>query len=543
MHLHIKWIRILAALLVLVLLSVPVACGTDAVLDDQTGSVPMVNSGADTPEIGGPAPELNVLSQNTMLSREQNTFANINGATVTVDTYARFPGEYYNHPNIGQGFLMAGCIAYKLAHPDAEVYLTVTSFHYSIVLAQCFDKDNPAYGKMKSVYDREYDDDGFVRLAYLAVYAAKIGIHTTVVGQLDASAALISADSARDDVPFATYFTQWMGEDSDIPDKKIGDFLTLGNVKWTSYGDRAAADMMHAKTCSVSNYINPDGVECGPSIWVGSINLDGIDYRGLNTHDSVQSGVVVTNHAHLQRVVYNYTQKIVAYCGQEDVALFRAEMRAANETQIDLIRAGRADEIPLDAQIVYLGTPNDTVFEFYATPFGGSPATWDAEYNPYCRYIGKLLPAAIDGEGDIVFAWNNPKYNTNFEFAITLADFIRGAFYRSGRVTNRLYLHCPGFDTGRLDNLVVGENIAKKVLTSDKYIHNKDFQLSYIENGTRYWVSAFNSINFHQGSMSYQANTLLLIKETEKTGNGVWVSYGKLVSHEIIAERDRVTAS
>ena len=320
-------------------------------------------------------------------------------------------------------------------------------------------------------------------------------------------------------------------------------YTLLETTTFAELATRAAADMMHAKTCSVSNYINPDGVECGPSIWVGSINLDGIDYRGLNTHDSVQSGVVVTNHAHLQRVVYNYTQKIVAYCGQEDVALFRAEMRAANETQIDLIRAGRADEIPLDAQIVYLGTPNDTVFEFYATPFGGSPATWDAEYNPYCRYIGKLLPAAIDGEGDIVFAWNNPKYNTNFEFAITLADFIRGAFYRSGRVTNRLYLHCPGFDTGRLDNLVVGENIAKKVLTSDKYIHNKDFQLSYIENGTRYWVSAFNSINFHQGSMSYQTNTLLLIKETEKTGNGVWVSYGKLVSHEIIAERDRVTAS
>lgn len=470
-------------------------------------------------------------------SKSTAQFDNINGKKVTVDLFKRNNGEALNNPNVGQGLLIYQCIEYKKAHPEQDVEITLTSFHLSVVAALCVKRDDRYFGYMKSLYDTEYDDDGFVRLSYLLVYAAKLGIKVTVVGQIDANP-VEQQNGSTDDYHFDEYFNSHLADEALIEGKHVYDFMTFQKANWTSYGDKSASDMMHVKSCTVSHYLDKDGKEHGGSSWLGSTNLDGINRYGVNGNDGIQTGVIISDHEGVRNVIANYTSLMAQYCGQEEIGVFRDLVVGLNTQQIDLISQGRSDEIPQDKAIVYLGTEQDDVFEMYFTPFGGSPNTWDTKYNPYAKYISKLLPS-VSNSGSITLAWNNVKYLTNFEFSRMLTDVIKNAFEGNARITNKLYLKLPGIDVSAFDGLVVGENIGVKHINErHEYIHSKDLQLSYMEDFERYYVTMFNSLNFHQGAMSYQTNTMLVIKETKKTGNKVYVSFGAEVTNGVITYRD-----
>lgn len=486
-----------------------------------------------------PDPEVKV--GNNFLGKSTASFENINGKTISVELFKRGNREALNNPNVGEAIMLYQCIKYKESHPEADVYATLTSFHMSVVAAVCLKRDSNNFGYMKSLYDSEYTSDGFVRISYLLVYAAKIGIHVTVVGQIDANGVNDKDGKWRGDYSFVEYFNGHLQDESSISGKTVGDFMTFRKANWTSYGDKSASDMMHLKTCTVSNYIDKDGVEHGAAVWLSSTNLDGITGEGFNGNDGIQTGVIVSDHEDLRRIIYNYTRLMTEYCGQEEIGVFRSLIVRKNTEQIDLIEAGRGNEIKSDEQIVYLGTGNDNVFEMYFTPLGGSPSTWDTVHNPYAKYISKLLPA-ISGDDDIIFAWNNVKYLTNFEFSDMLTNVLNTAFTQNGRLTNRLYLKLPGINEHAFDGLVAGENIGVKSINqfNNVWYHSKDFQLSYCEDSERKYVTVFNSLNFHQGSMSYQTNTIFVIKETAKTGNDVFTSFGIEVTNGVITEADRI---
>ena len=470
-------------------------------------------------------------------------YENINGKTVTVDIFKRSQDEALNNPNVGQGLLIYQCIRYKQAHPDEEVYITCTSFHFSIVLSVCVDPESEYFGYMRSLYDCDFDDDGFYRISYLLIWAAKLGINVIAIGQIDASAVRQNGKS-KNDYHFDEYFLSHLDDDTEIEGKKVGDFLTFRKANWTSYGDKSASDMMHVKSCSVTNYLDFDDVEHGAGVWLSSTNLDGIDSHGRNGNNGLQTGVIISEHEPIRQVVYNYTRLMAEYCGQEEIAQFRNKINKMNTEQVDAILDGRADEIAEEDRIVYIGSPTDDVFELYFTPIGGNVGVWDTVHNPYSKYISKLNPN-VSGDNSITFAWNNVKYLNNFEFSKTLTNTIVYAFTTNARLTNKLYLHLPGFETDRLNDLVEGKNIGRKAVNANlkETYHSKDFQLSYVENGTRYYISVLNSLNFHQGSMSYQTNTILVVKETRKTGNDLYVDFGKAVTMGVINENDRIVKS
>ncbi len=479
-------------------------------------------------------------ARNNFMSRSRTVYDNINGKSVSVDLFFRNQGEAFNNPNVGVALMLYQCIMYKQSHPDENVTISFTSFHLSVVAAVCLDESKADYSRMKSLYDREFDNDGYVRIAYLLVAAAKIGINVTVIGQIDGSATYHWQDKSwKDDLHFDEYFQSYLTQDSNIDGKTVGDFMTFRKANWTSYGDKAASDMMHNKTCTVSNYTDNRGVEHGAAIWFGSTNLDGIAGDGTNGNDNDQTGVIVSDHEELRRVVYNYTVLMSRYCKQEEINEFRDAVNKLNTDQIRLINSDRADEIYEQEQIVYLGSDSDNVFRLYFTPFGGSVGTWDTTYNPFCQYISKLLPINAGG-GAITFVWNNVKYLTNFEYAKTLLNVIDTAFSENPRLTNKLYLRLPGVDYSQFDNLIEGENIGVKIFNQSGGNHAKDLQLCYLDNGKRHYVTMFSSLNFHQGSMWYQTNTVLIIDETVQTGNDVYVEFGKLTSHGVISEADRI---
>lgn len=451
--------------------------------------------------------------QGNFLSRSTSVFPNINGKNVSVDLFVRYSNEVPNNPNSGQAILINQCIKYKEQNPSEDVYITCTSFHFSIIAAVCLDESSPEYGKMKSLPNSDEDEDGYIRISALLVEAAKIGIYVTAIGQIDAT------EIGQGEISFDTYFNSRLDEVCYnlpwiTPGEKVCDYLDFKKVFWTSYGDRSAADMMHVKSCTVSAYLDSNGIEHGGSVWFGSINLDGLGEDGSNAgHDSLQTGVIISDHEELYNVALNVTKLISKYSNQEDILLFRNHIRENSKKQIDLINNGRGNEIPDSEKVVYIGSDSDNIFRLYFTPLGGVLDTWDTDYNPLCKYIALLR----DSEDYRVFSWNNPKYLNNFQLSYDLREYLLDSFVSNPNANNRLYLHLPGFDGNQFSDLTKGKEIGFCSINDNLgyNIHSKDIQLSYVKDGIRHYTSIISSCNFHQGALYYQANTLLVIDETE----------------------------
>lgn len=545
--------RLLALILCLgILISVLGGCnspknggeGTTSPTDDNS-SVESNPSGAAT-NPGGEAADLplddrgKVLAplNNDFRSRTEVTYSNINGKDVTAYTLYREPNDGMNNPNFAQAVMLWQCLQYKIAHPEERVVATFSTFHLSVYAAACLDTNSPEYGRMENLYDKEYDEaSGYYRVSWLMVDAARHGVEMLVIGDLDASGVYMSDGTIRYDADFFEYFTNHLTKDSLISGKKVGDFLTLRRADWTSYGDKAATDMMHLKLCTVSHRLANDGTEKGAAVWIGSINLDGVNDLGINGHNSIQSGVVISEHEEIRRVAVNYMNLLKDYCGQEDVTAFRDLVISRTTEQVALLGAGRGAEIALDEQIVYMGTENDSVFEFYFTPFGGAQNQWDVVHNPFCRYLGKLL-ASADGENAIQLIWNNVKFKQSFGLANTMATVIANAFRRNAHAEDILLLQLPELNTETFADLPENENIV--INQTNRNYHIKDLQLSYVEDGERHWVVIYNTLNMHEGSMAYQSNLMLVVKETEATGNNFYTDYVMMTNLGTDFEKYRV---
>ncbi len=474
---------------------------------------------------------------NDYLSRTVATYDNINDQKVEVHTFFIEAGYTTGNPNFSQAVMVYQAIAYKKAHPEEHVTVTLTSFHLSVAFAACVVPGSADYGLVKNLYGAEYTDDGYYRLSYLLVEAAKYGIETLVVGQIDASPVTINGVLTYD-YSFKAYFEGHLADDTYIPGKKVGDYMTFGYSAWKSYGGKQAADMMHNKTCTVSHRRDSAGNDLGPALWTGSINVDGIYGDGRNGHDSLQTATIITGHEEMRRVVYNYTKLLIKYPEQEDIVPFRVDVVARTTAQIDALENGEA--VATDEQIVYLGTEKDNVFELYFTPFGGNFGEWNEKYNPYVKYISKLRDTAKTDDY-IEFFWNNVKFHDGFELGGMILDSLKNSFCRSANKQNILYLFLPYADLTRYDSLQAGVNLEQKhVVPATKALHIKDLQLSYVENGERYWVTMFNSLNIHEGSMYHQTNTMIVVKETKATGNHLYIDYATMTAPEINMSARRV---
>ena len=443
------------------------------------------------------------------MSQETSTYEGVNGKTVTVDTLVRHPNDAEDNPSFGEGILIYQAMLYKRAHPEEEVNIDVSSFRFSVEAAVCINRNSKYFGYMRNLGKKEYDENGFVRVAYLLVSAAKMGVNVTVIGQMDAYPRSSGAPS------FDAYFTARLDEPCDpaYTSGVVGDHLKYRYVYWTAYGDDAATDMMHTKLCAVSHYLDKDGVEHSGSVWMSSTNLDGINSTGTNGNNGVQTGCIISDHDEIYRISRNYLQLISEYCGQEDVYEFREIVIQRMNEQIDLINQGRGGEIPAAEQIVYLGGEDDGVFELYFSPFGGDSATWDEVHNPFCKYMRKLC----ESDDYIMFSWSNVKFSKNFTLSSSMERMIVKAFHDNRNPENRLYILLPSFDSSAFNDLQVGVDIGYKSIGTAAYgtVHSKDLQFSYSENGQRHYVTLLNSMNVHYGAMAYQSNYALVIHETE----------------------------
>ena len=469
------------------------------------------------------------------------SYPNINGKTVTVDTFARVYNESLNDPNFAEGLLIYQCIQYKVRHPEEEVSLYYSSYRTSITASVCVDRNSKFFGYMRSLFDCEYDNHGFIRISFMLVEAARMGIHVTILPQLNSyarkqySATTSNHLASKSIVPYEPYFTDALNKSCYTQyanGKKVSDFMNYKKVEWPI--SEVATEMHHIKTCIASNYVDKDGVEHGPAVFLTSANLDENDYLGRNGNNGMQTGVIVTEHDDLYRVTKNYLDKIAEYSGKNDSILFKDYVYRTQTAQADLILAGRGNEIDPAEQLIYLGSDSDNVFEMYFTPLPGPVSVWSTRYNPYCKYITEMAQSS----GPKIFTWNVAKSENSNDFNYTFDDILCEAFHKNKNKENRIFMHFLAMNGSKYNDLVVGRDIGfRSVNESVPAVHSKDVLMRYEKDGAKKYVSIINSCNFHSTALFYQSNHILVIKETEEN-HGVFTSLGLKTTHGAIRETD-----
>lgn len=481
------------------------------------------------------------------------TYANINGKTVTAEALYRYENEGKCDPNVGLGIMIYQCIQYKIAHPEEDVEIWYANYRTSVTYSVCVIPESKYYGYGRVLFGTNYDEQGFVRLSYMLAEAARMGIKVTLVTQLN-SYGRDQYDPTQSDnlkykgiIDHEKYFTAASETDcynKYAPGKKVSDFLYFGKVGWNV--EDKTSDMQHVKGAAVSHYLATDGTEHGKTIYMGSSNLDDVDYRGANANNGSQSGVIISDHDELYRITKNYFQLMYDYRGQEDMFEFRKIVNQRNEEQLKLILSGKEHLIPEDEQIVYLGSKTDKVFELYFTPLGGSVDVWDTVMNPLCKYVDKLQYS----EDYIEFIWNISGYS-DCNLATTLNNVLDNAFSSNRNVNNKLAIACHSSDQyaalkDTLSDLNLGTEIGYRVIKDQGRVHAKDMFVSYVEDGERHNVSLLTSCNYYPIAYNYRANSFLVINETEKTGGNFYniltdrSSFG-LISKDLMASPANIT--
>lgn len=465
------------------------------------------------------------------------TYANINGKTVTAEAFYRLKDESLHDPNAGMGLLIYQCIQYKLKHPEEDVKITFSSYRTSVTASVCVLPESKYYGYMRSLYGTNYDEHGFVRISYMLVEAARMGIEVTMVNQLPSYAVKQYNPKTqklkyRNHINFKSYFSRAANTecyDAYAEGKQVSDFLNSVNVEWTV--EDQTSNMQHVKSASVSHYLATDGTEHRSAVFFSSANLDENNYIGANGNNNSQSGVIVSDHDELYRVTYNYTQLMGAYQKKEQLQEFRKLVADLNDLQTELIMSGRADEIPADEQIIYLGTENDPIFELYFTPLGGNIDNWDPVHNPICRYTEKLPHS----EGYIEFFWNEYGYGKCY-LGYTMSQMLEKAFCENPDPNNKFAIRVTDFPCDGIKNLEVGKQIGYLSVKGGGGIHSKDLIMSYVEDGKRNYVSILTSCNYYMIAFNYRTNSMLVIHETEDTGGEFYKIFGAKYSYGAIGE-------
>jgi hypothetical protein len=466
-------------------------------------------------------------------------YANINGKTVTVESFYRVHGESLYDPNCGMGLLLYQCIQYKLKHPNADVKVTFSSYRTSVSASVCVIPKSKYYGYMRSLFGTNYDEHGFVRISYMLVEAARMGIEVTMINQRPSYAtdqynATTDSYKSRKHIDFKKYFSaalptecynSFVGEG-----KKVADYFNIVNVEWTIDDDDI--NMHHLKSLCVSHYIATDGTEHESAVYFGSPNLDENDYLGRNGNTYSQSGVIVSDHEDIYRVHYNYNMLLAQYGYQEGMQELRMVMADLNNEQIPLIKSGRGDEIHADEQIVYLGTESDQIFELYFTPQGGGADTWTEDFNPICKYISKLARST----GYIEYTNLQYGYGRSY-MGYMMERMLEKAFCSNPNPENKFTVRVTGFDTQAIKQLEHGTEIGYRQITNSDKIHAKDFLLSYEEGGKRHYVSIMTSCNLYMIAFNYRSNSILVIHETEDIGNDYYTGFGEKFSSGMIVHQ------
>lgn len=481
-------------------------------------------------------------NDNNFQGLSETKYDNINGETALAYSFYRVKNESANNPNVAIGILLYQTIKYRIAHPEEEMEVSFSSYRTSPTVAVCVLPQSRYYGYMRALYDRDYDDYGFVRISYLLVECAKMGIKVTNIGQLNSYSVYQYNDEGvlkkKAEPSYVEYFTASLGYEcyeAFASGKTVADFTSFKQVEWT-LSDKGGCDMQHVKGCASSAYIDDQGNEHHYAVYLSSSNLDTVDYRSSNGGNWSQSGILVSGHKYMYLCFVNYVKLMYEFSYQEGMYEMKNYVNHVNASQAYLTQNGRIDEIPEDKLICYGGTPEDPVFELYFTPLGGNAYAWDIVNNPVCKYT----TAMSRSKESIEFAVSNPRVETSFGLYKNLKAVLENKFIAQKNKKNRLCINGNGFEVDNFKALKKGTDIEfYTVKYASGKTHEKDFMFSYVDPKTeeRQFISLLTSCNFHSGAYYYQTNSFLVVHENEQMTNRFYNHFGvKMAKGAVLPE-------
>lgn len=449
-----------------------------------------------------------------LLSRNTVVYNDINGSRVLADAYYGGEDEALNDPDAGVGMLLYSAITYKIANPDENVSISLVCGDMSLSTAVCVIPQSRYFGYMRALEGKDYDGNGFIRIAFLLVEAAKMGIDVTVVGQTSGE-----ESSEKPEDSFESYFGNALKQDcygKYAKGAKVADYMSFSTVDWKSEenGDKP---MVGLTALTVSSYLDRYGESHENAVFFSQTALSAVDGKGLN--GPARSGVAITGHGEIYNATVNFIDLVAANSGAEGFDTFKKTLEERSSAQRSMIESGFEYLIAENEQIVWLGGWNDSVFKLCFAQ-GGAVDGENIVRDSFCEKLESLGEAATLYPNDHRILSLSGINSSLLSFA---DGIVNTAFVENSHAENRLEIRADGYKNEALSELLVGESIGYLDLDGSFVAGSAEALLSYIENDERKFVSLILSGDVEKTSC---INSMLSITESEKMGDAFYASMG-----------------
>ena len=123
-------------------------------------------------------------------------------------------------------------------------------------------------------------------------------------------------------------------------------------------------------------------------------------------------------------------------------------------------------------------------------------------------------------------------------FRYALENMLEIAYCKNPNPLNKISIKIDDFDTEAIKKLELGKEIGFRSIgpADGESIHSKDYILSYEKGGQRHYVSIMTSSNLYMMAFYYRTNSVLVIHETDETGDVYYRSFGEKYSYGMLTE-------
>ena len=469
-------------------------------------------------------------NRTSLLSRSTASYGIIKNSNekVLADSYYSGAGEALNSPDAGMGILLYNTILYKIANPQEQVSIAFISRDISISAAVCVIPQSRYYGYMRSLEGEEidYDENGFIRISFMLVEAAKMGIKVSVVAH-DGE----ESDEGDPEENFKAYFVQALEQDcykKYADGKKVSDNMSFTALNWSE------EQSLRMRALTVSHYVDRFGVSFKNAVFFSGDSLDAVDEKGHC--GKARSGVAVTGHNEIYNATVNFIDLVADYSDADGFAKLKEIVDARNTAQSKLIAEGKETKISQKEQILWLGNAEDTIFKLCFLCGEGGIGSASALYSAELDALAASAKEYPDEQR--IFAANFESYRGNVELYRALNEKLKAAFVDSANSVNRFEIGAKEFENDIFSALKVGESVGYFKIKSDDAPDSTETVMSYVKNGVRRYVSVIPSYEFEDAE-ARSVTSMITITETDEVGDRFYLGIGLHSSEGCIVEEGR----
>ena len=452
-----------------------------------------------------------------LLSRNTALYKASWGRKVLADAYYCAEGEEYGTNEAAVGLLLYNSIIYKIENPKASVSISFTASKIDIETAVCVVYQSRYFGYVRDLEGEgnDFDRNGFIRISYMLVEAAKMGIDVNIV----------SLTGEEDD--FTLYIGNGLLSDcykKYADGKKVCDYLTLETVKWSEEG---AGDAISLTALTVSAYTDRfnDKYTDG-AVFISGGGLSGVDENGKRVESC--SGITITGHKEIYDVTKNFIGLLGKYSGEDEFDTFKKVLNERIDAQTDMFGLGLQALIPQNERVIWLGDGDDSVFKLcFSIGEGKAYSLYKSEIEAFEYSAGKYP------EESRVMLLNTSTYKDGSALLSKVSDAVGSAFADNKNGANRLSLTAKGYKNQKLSSLASGE--IGYVSHSDKGAGSDELLLSYLTEDGRVYVTLLSSPLMEDGDES-RVDMLLSVSESEALGDSFFMAIGHESDGECIKE-------